>query len=152
MRLARSWEENVSERLAAAIWWRTSEKGKELMFRRFLRGYSGADVAVAEFSQEIALDAAVRGRWGEWRELLPGIADRHRKGVRSNGMWYRPWRFFSRRDGMALEVAEGIVAESDHYPMVLLAWAERVCRDAGPLSDVTPVGEVAARDRWFTGV
>ncbi len=141
--------EDLSERLAAAIWWRTGEKGKKLMFRNLLNSYTGPDEAVAEFCQEVALDASVRGRWGTWQELLPGIANRYRMGVRSSGMWFHPLRFLRRRDGMELEVAEGIVAESDHYPMVLLSWAERVCREAGPLSDVIPVGRVAERGGWF---
>ena len=143
--------ENVSERLAAAIWWRTSERGKELMFPKFLDGYRGGDKAVMGFCQEIALDEAMRGKWRAWQALCSGIAERHRMGVRSSGMWYRPWRVSSQRVGVALEVAEGIVNESDDYPIVLLAWAERVCRAAGPLSAVVPVGKVALRAGWFRG-
>ena len=144
--------DNVSERFAAAIWWRTSEKGREFMFRRFLNRYKGRDNTVSGFCQDTALEAATRGKWGAWQDLLPGIAERHRMGVGSNGTWYHRWRFFTQQDGMALEVAERVVDDSDAYPIVLSAWAERVCRTGGPLGDIIPVGKVAERKGWFRGV
>ena len=140
----------MSERLAAAVWGRSSERARRWLFRTHLEAYRGADQTLLEFCQEVALEATLgsRRRCG-WREWLPGIVERHEMGVGSLGMW-PSWRYWSRPDAFPVDVASEVVEESHKYPIALLGWAEKVCREEGVVRKVVPVGKVAETNGWFS--
>ena len=141
--------DEVSERLAAALWRRSSERARSYVFRTRLNDYRGDDETLLEFCQEVALEATFSGRRGHWRDYLPGIIERHEMGVGSLGLW-PGWRFWPNPERLPADVASEIVMENDRYPIALIVWAEKVCREEGVAGNVVPVGKVAAGSRWFS--
>ena len=82
---------------------------------------------------------------------MGGIRERHAMGVGSLGLW-PGWRFWPNPEGFPADVASEVVEQSDRYPVALIVWAEKVCREEGVAGNVVPVGKVAEVDRWFSRV
>ena len=135
---------SASPRLAALLIDRFSPDEGLLIYERFLVGYNGSDRSVL---QKCA-DLAFRGlRNPEMREeslqiisnvykqdICPQVAHRH--------------LHLEKENEIPTDVAYKICSSPTDYPLSLIAAAETVLTtQAGSRS--IPVGEVAARDRWF---
>lgn len=141
---ATSLPKRMSAALAAALYPRATPWSREELYSRFVRKYDGDDYWILRISQEHVLshvgssgkmsnsDLALISRAYQAGVALPAHSLRDRGTL----AWLSP------------ELAEKITSEPEKYPDHLVFVAERIFKDE-VTRKVTPVGDVARRDRWF---
>ena len=137
----------MSARMVVALSYRVSDAVKQDLFRKRLSQYNGNDAAVLEYCEDAALHAVFSLEADEWRNWLPAISDRYKRGTRSISRG-QPWPLMFYRERLPLDMAEEIVEHSDGYPVALVRWAEHACR-ASIAKQVVPVGKAAKENKWF---
>lgn len=139
---------NATAKIIVMLSYRLSDSVSDDLFYRHLENYSGDDHAILEFCQACAFRAAVAEptTWHKWLPIISGaymkgaIADRHfgyqlARAVRAQKLPYK--------------IAEEIIMDCRKYPTELVALAEQVCRQE-VASKITPVGQIAYQQNWFT--
>ncbi|MXW36940.1 MAG: NACHT domain-containing protein [Acidobacteria bacterium] len=138
--------ESISERFIVALSTRVREESLVQVFKARLMDYEGDDPATLALCQRMAL-SSTQGSQGAWRDALPIISRTYAKGIGIEPfMAYR----LGRRGGSRLPrgIAEEIVEHRRRYPVELVGFAERACRQQ-VAEKVIPVGTIAETEGWF---
>ena len=125
---------------------RVSWKSREALYRRFLAGYRGTDIAVLRFCLEAALQCAMTDK--KWDVHLRVISRCYLRGASFDRYLSLGPDYRSEKWGLNVRVAKKIVREFKRYPLELVRLAEEICH-ASVARNVVPVGKVATRDGWF---
>jgi len=139
--------ENLDAKTAALMGLRAKEQSRTILYSKYLKGYSGLDLITLKFCQDIALELFSSNQ-ENWNSVREAIQHSYLNGVVSEPYLYH--RFFQRitEERFSIEIAEEISEQPDYYPSFLVAAAEDRCKDA-VAPNIVPVGEIAAKEKWF---
>lgn len=139
---------STTARMIVMLSHRLKNTTSDELFHRNLENYDGDDQAILEFCQRSAFRYAL-AEPTTWHKWLPIISDAYIKGAISDRHSGYQLARAVRGQKLPYEIAEKIINECRKYPTELVALAEQVCRQEVS-SKMTPVGQIALQQNWFT--
>jgi hypothetical protein len=138
---------HLSERMQALLMVRSknTDVGKWL-YNNGLAAYKGKDISILKASQLYAL-LALSENSGKWNAALSLLARGYSNSYGFSEVENLHWRM-KEVSNLSQKVAEVIMRDSLKYPSVLVASAERTCRDA-TAKNIEALAVVAGRAGWF---
>lgn len=137
----------LSERTLVAFGLRSDEQTQLHLYETCLKKYKGRDLAVLQFCQSRALEAALAGSDG-WREELSMVERCYSLGTSIPRYILHRLARPDARGRLHKDLAFEIVSKPDRYPTALVALAEMTQRvEVG--KRLASVGSVAKTQRWF---
>ncbi|MEQ8998050.1 MAG: hypothetical protein RID53_16280 [Coleofasciculus sp. B1-GNL1-01] len=138
---------SLSPRTVTLLSVRAKEQNQEKLYSKYLSQYDGCDLLTLQFCQRIALDLlnSSKTNWDSVREV---IQKSYKKGAISERYAFHQFVRQSAQNPLPEKIAQEIAQEPDQYPGFLVAAAEAKCKEI-VASNITPVGEIANRDKWF---
>jgi len=138
----------LSPRIATVFANRSKRHVRQQLYTKYLSDYKGSDGCVLLLCQEQALDIPNIGT-SRWSPNLEVVASTYAQGAISAAcqqLWTRP---YAHRSPSSVKHCELILAQPERFPISMVGYAERVCRNA--LAErIRPVAEVANKEGWFT--
>jgi hypothetical protein len=137
----------LSQRAAVALSDRADAKIRAQLHATYFKTPQLDDFVIREFVMRSSVDSA---RWGteDWKPNLRSLRQCYEHGATDEPIGLQ--LSYSRHDAnkMSVELARQITGSPQVYPSFLVSCAEERCR-LDVASRITPVADVAAREKWF---